>query len=278
VDRGTLQHIWMPARLAERFDGARGDRDAIASLLRRAESERSAGHALFTVGHEERARDLFLRARETTLEAFALVDRDKLGPDGKAALTAAERALAADEDALDGAIIRAHHAIEGLGWSPREVRAVTRRRRFAVLATIATVLGVPWLAVRTMRAPKVTASAQYGQTFLPEMAIDGDVATDWLLPDGATGYLDVHVRPARYISQISIVNGRNRPHNDRGTKAFAVESFHANKAVANEAATFTKQGVNETQTVAIKAKVDRIRIHVRTFFGRGGGIAEVRLE
>lgn len=78
--------------------------------------------------------------------------------------------------------------------------AWTRASRlgFTAFFVVAAVFGVYWL-LKPATGVVATASAQYNNDFPPAKAVDGDVATEWLLPDRQPGQLDLRITPPQHI-------------------------------------------------------------------------------
>lgn len=281
---GTLDAAFHPRRLAERFDGIPADRQkVIGELVERSRASVQAADSLQALGHEPASQALLTEARTALREALSSVPADALKERGKAALDDAADALAApvaegDVGALRSSMIHACRTLDGIGWSASDVRRATWQRRLTIIGSILLVVVTALLARKVMRAPKAIASAYFGATYLPDMAIDGDVETDWLLPDHSVGFLELHLRPARPVKRIWLVNGRNAPFNDRGTEKFTVELYREDERVFVQEGTFSQLGANELREVSIQQTGDRLRITVNSFLGAGGGLAEVKLE
>ena len=91
-----------------------------------------------------------------------------------------------------GDVIEVERALSYVAMSPREL-GWTRAARI----TTASVLGIVvlaglWLVLRTPSAVTADASATFGNspTFGAPNAIDGDPGTEWLLPDGVSGWVE----------------------------------------------------------------------------------------
>jgi hypothetical protein len=161
--------------------------------------------------------------------------------------------------------------------SPAQRRA--RVRRFALLGAVTAVAALV-VAIWIGRRPLLTASAVYSQEFPAAAAGDGLVATEWLLPGGQTGWLDVGFRRGRQVRLVRVTNGHNRHYRDRATRRFRVTAFAGERPVATAEAEF--DGITSKtpeRVVRIEARsVTRVRVEVLSHFGTGAGLAEVRIE
>ncbi|MGF1466292.1 MAG: discoidin domain-containing protein [Sandaracinaceae bacterium] len=180
-------------------------------------------------------------------------------------------------------LLTAHKHVEGaIGPVARSRRQLmlTRAARLAYLAVAAAVaLGAVWyFVVRVPRSAEAVASAVYGSAaeFRPDNAIDGDEGTEWLLPNGTAGHLDVRLSPARRITAIRLINAHNRHYNDRATREYRVE-------IVSGAGTETIEGVfprldPTPEEVVHEVMVDgvtQIRFVVVSWHNLGGGLAEL---
>src|SRR5204863_7138273 len=94
-----------------------------------------------------------------------------------------------------------------------------RRRSVVALAVGSTLVSASLFAWFSHEGRlKVHSSADYSVEFSAHNAIDGLVATEWLLPGGSTGYLDVLLPRRRAVHDVVIVNSHNRRYTDRATK------------------------------------------------------------
>jgi hypothetical protein len=110
-------------------------------------------------------------------------------------------------------------------------------------------------------------------------AVDGKAGTEWLLPDGQTGWIEIRMRP-RAVARVLLLNAHNPGYNDRATKDFALELYGDGALLATVDARFGSfDPVPGWLAVPVDAgSVDRVRLEVRSFHGVGGGIAEIDLE
>jgi len=154
-----------------------------------------------------------------------------------------------------------------------------RARRIAVTAAVVlcAIIGLPV----ALRRPPATASAVFpGESFEAVLAVDGDVATEWLLPDNSPGWLDVRVSPARAISSVRLTNGHNRTFNDRAVHAFRIEAYSGERLVASANSAFPAllPAPQPVEVPLVAAKVDRVRVVVTSWFGLGAALAEVKID
>jgi hypothetical protein len=206
------------------------------------------------------------------------------------AVTSAEALPARNRDFREGHVGRYEGAARAalnlerrlgqLCASPREL-ALMRTGRIAVAAlavvTLATVL---YFGLRVDPTIHVTASSSFEDAkFQPTSAIDGNPATEWLLPTRAQGFLELRFA-ARKVKRVTVRNAHNFPFEDRATRDFTVETSLGGKVVHSSRhsfATFESKPMPMTLPVS-GAAVDAVKIVVESFHKSGGGLAEVTLD
>jgi hypothetical protein len=134
--------------------------------------------------------------------------------------------------------------------------------------------------VRQSRIVKLTprASAFYGAQYEPKYAVDGYLASNWLLPDATQGWLEVTF-DRRTLSMIELVNVQNLTH--YGTHDATIELYAGSRMVRSIDVSMrsTVGTANATRvSIGVRDKLDRIRIHVKSWHSFGGGLAEVRVQ
>lgn len=123
----------------------------------------------------------------------------------------------------------------------------------------------------------VTATMSYDLSeHAPAMAVDRNLATEWLLPNRTLGTLEIRLAP-RPLRLVRLRNARNGVYNDRGTQDFHVECYSAGKQVCRLAGSFplfeTTPGWNRLPLDV--GRVDTLKIVVDSYHKSGGGLAEV---
>jgi hypothetical protein len=161
--------------------------------------------------------------------------------------------------------------------SPAQRRARSRR---LVLVTAGAGAAAVLLAVWIWRRPLVSASAVYSAEFPASQATDGLVATEWLLPGGQTGWLELSFRSGRHVRSVHLHNARNRWYQDRATRRFRITAFAGERPLASGEGEFDAiDSKNPQREVRLEARaVTRVRVEVLSHFGSGGGLAEVRID
>jgi hypothetical protein len=162
-----------------------------------------------------------------------------------------------------------------------QVRAKRRNRIALALLTVAAAVAGAYFALRRPTGTFAEASAYFGNNaqFAPENAIDGDPATEWLLPDRTSGWLDVSIGPPRRIAALSIVNASNQPHEDRATREYTLEVWaHGELARSVQGTLPFSTARNAVRHEIDVEDVERVRVVVRSWHQLGAGIAEVRFE
>ena len=208
-----------------------------------------------------------------------------------ARLTAAYRAIVNEAPAV------AHSAAalseRDLDWIGREVARLNRfslhrfapvetRRRFrnrlalVLVPSVLIAVMVFWLRAR----PKVVASASFADIYPPRQAVDRLEATEWLLPDGTNGWIDLVFKAPRRVRSVTLVNCHNGVYGDRGSGKVRVTAFENDKVVATAEGAFPNIS---TERSALDLPLDgknvtRVRAEVLSVLGLGGGFAEVELD
>ena len=108
------------------------------------------------------------------------------------------------------------------------------------------------------------------------MAIDGSVETDWLLPDGQLGWIELRFQRTRHVRNVRILNARNRHFLDRGAHKISVSVFSNSKPTTREVELAPPSMNPQWKELRFDAPhVTRIRIDVLSVHGLGGGLAEI---
>ncbi|MBX7196131.1 MAG: discoidin domain-containing protein [Sandaracinaceae bacterium] len=165
--------------------------------------------------------------------------------------------------------------------TPAQVSAKRRNRlALAAFVVIGVVAGL-YFALRRPSGTYVEASAYFGNNdqFAPANAIDGNVDTEWVLPDRSSGWLDIHVGTPRRIEAVSIVNGSNPPHLDRAMREYTIEVWaHGELARSVEGTVPFSPARNPVRHEIGVDDVERVRVVVRSWHNLGGSLAEVSFE
>ncbi|MFK7987751.1 MAG: discoidin domain-containing protein [Sandaracinaceae bacterium] len=144
----------------------------------------------------------------------------------------------------------------------------------AALITGATV------ALWPTRGEFTQASGRYSTEFTAANVIDGDTSTEWLLPDGANGWVEVEMLPPRSIHQVRLRNAHNRHYNNRGTREYRIQFYGDGvlaETVEGEWPTLEPDPEWTEHEVELEG-IDRIRVQVVSHHELGGGLAELSWE
>lgn len=157
----------------------------------------------------------------------------------------------------------------------------TRISRGILSALAASGLAVgAYFLMRTPNGTFATASDYFTQNpqYAPENVIDGTADTFWLLPDGATGWVEASISPPRHVSSVRVINTSNPPWGDRGTHDYRVEAYSRGAVVETAEGSFDAATSPPNDHVINADDVDRVRIVVLSHHGHGGGIAELEIR
>lgn len=159
-------------------------------------------------------------------------------------------------------------------------RARKRRRILRIALAAGAVLLALFVAARLWGRPRVRASGIHSEPYAAANVNDGLEATEWLLPDGVAGSVDVLFPRARTVQRVHLLNAHNTFHADRAARAVRVTAFSKQGPVASKEGAFEAFSEARSELVLpLEARgVTRIRVEVLTYFKSGGGLAEVEVE
>ncbi len=215
------------------------------------------------------------QATAATIDKLDGVKVPELNRDARGPETDTFRALAEAAAVVDA-------ALEARVLTRRDVTVRRLSRGAWVLVALAG-LGVgAWFALRGGSDVLATATGVYGNDpmFGPERAVDGDNATEWLLPDNAEGVLELRLAHPRRVDRVRLVNGHNREFNDRATAAYELEVYAGARLLKKVSGRFATL-VPTPQPVTVPIGVDgadRVRFLVKGHHRSGGALAEISVE
>ncbi len=159
--------------------------------------------------------------------------------------------------------------------------AWTRASRigFAAFFAAVAIFGI-YLLLKPAVGVEATASAHFNNDFVAAKAIDGDAATEWLLPNGEAGWLDVRITPPQRIDTVRLKNSHNRHYNDRATREYTIDLMSGDRVVRSIPGEFPTLSPRPewVEHAAGVDDVDHIRINVRSWHRVGGGLADVEWD
>ena len=156
-----------------------------------------------------------------------------------------------------------------------------RRRLYGGAAAAALVILAVILTVNLLGAPSVTASGSYPlEAHPPSYALDGMAASEWLLPDGTPGWLEIAFRSPRRVHGVRLLNSHNRYFMDRASERVRVIAFSNQWPVATAEGRFDRINIERSALdLPLDAeKVTRLRVEILSYFRTGGGLAEIEVH
>ncbi len=273
---------------------------ALARATKEARRALDCGRALFREDLLPECHAYFTKALEVLLAAWvpergadALAD-DESGDQDAGAFTALERAgyprverLRAVLAARPGAPVAAEATwgeIERLYrftvWHLDPPFARPRVRLLAAVAAGAALVSMAVVMWCLWGRPFATASAVYSSKHAAANAIDGSEATEWLLPDGTPGWLEVHFPSPRTVRHVRLLNAHNVYYQDRGCERVRVTLYCQYQAAASAEGRFAGIVAGRSPLdFDLRADcVTHLRIEVLSYFKTGGGLAEVEAD
>jgi len=182
---------------------------------------------------------------------------------------------------LRGCVATIEELAAPYGADEAEVRRQRRLRWIrTAIVSLACLVGLGLFIAAQFRT-RVTASANFSTNHEAPNVLDGNSYSEWLLPNGSVGWLDVQLSPSRTVRRVRLINAHNVPHHDRATKEFRIEVYSGNELVKSVDASFPSFEADPKWTTfefGETSKVTRVRLVVKSFFLAGGGFAEVRVD
>lgn len=240
------------------------------SPLRLVGQKRAAAETLFRNGH---------RAEGWRL-ARAASDVAGLTIAPEVPLVALDEAIKAEHEQAFEAVLRGLRT-----WEKAQAPGRWRPTRSSMLA-FGAVIGVAagfgaWFALRTPQpVVEARASASWSGSYKPFLVLDGFPRTEWLLPDGQKGWLELHFPAPRAVARLRLLNSRNLPHLDRATSSFRVSAFRGDEAVWTDSRRFPPlTGIKHYEILKVEQEgITRLRVEVLGHYRKGAGLAELVVE
>jgi hypothetical protein len=261
------------------------ERSKLAKAVQLSAQKRMAAQALFELGHRAEALAL-AREAYAQLQAYASLATQKV--EGEELLAREAPPL---EDGITDAHVELYQSLVG-AQIPLQIelgaisldsheRAARRLSRRTLAGAVAFVLmtGVIWSFRHTVLTAQ--ASAQSGDRWGPANAVDGIESTHWVLPDKVLGHLDVTIHPAQKLLTVTVMNGWDPP--GYAVRDYRLEAYSGTTLLKSQDGTLAAQpagGAKPNWTTipfAVDAKVDRLRIVVKSHFDHAGALAEVKI-
>lgn len=162
----------------------------------------------------------------------------------------------------------------------RSAESRTKRRRRAIAAAAAFAALALGAYMMFRNAPTATVSSSYGSDFPASHLVDGLKTTEWLLPHQQTGWVELTFARPRDVKAVRLQNSVNGHYRDRASKAVKLEAYARTQVVATAKAEFppieATKGPIKVDLVA--RGVTHVRIEIESYYGGGGGLAEVDIE
>lgn len=272
---------WLTLRHALRqASGASADeRGEFARRFQLARQRGKAADVLWFQGHRSEALRMAADAFEIAHRA-----RGAQRPEASPQVVAAQRALAGrtdfvgacpqEEDRLFEVLVAGRRELiasaGGLLMSPSALRRLRALRLGMVGLVAVVVLGMSgtWL-FGSSRRQVAAASDYFGRNwqYQPAYAFDGDPRTEWWLPNGRKGWIEVRVDPPIEVRSVRVMGGAERTFGDH-----RVELWRGTDKRAES------RGSEPRMHRISAAGVDRIRLVIDSWPGPGAAVAEINWD
>jgi len=127
---------------------------------------------------------------------------------------------------------------------------------------------------------EVFASNFYSDDHAARFATDKYPATEWLLPDGTLGYIELTFGSKRRIHGVTVTNGHNLNYKDRALKKARIVVFNGDDVV--ETHDLELPGVEAEYTprrIELGGhRASRVRLEVIEYDGVGAALAEIAVD
>lgn len=126
----------------------------------------------------------------------------------------------------------------------------------------------------------VFASDDYSDDHAARFATDGIPATEWLLPDGALGYIELSFGSKRTVHGVTVTNGHNLNFMDRAIKKARISVFDGDEVIEKHDVELPGiEPEHKQRRIELKGhRASRVRLEVLEFDGTGAALAELALD
>ncbi len=156
-----------------------------------------------------------------------------------------------------------------------------RRRRIVIAGSLAAALlaALASFALYDARV-RVSSSARFDDGHPARHVVDLSDVTEWLLPDGKNGWVELSFKRRRHLTELSITNAHNQDYLDRAARRIKVICFDGDRIVYESELEFEKiEEKPSPKRIALGGlKVSKVRVEVLSFWKTGGGLAEIRFR
>jgi hypothetical protein len=127
---------------------------------------------------------------------------------------------------------------------------------------------------------EVFATNFYSDDHAGRFATDGIPATEWLLPDGALGYIELTFGNKRTVNGVTVTNGHNLNYMDRALKKARITVFDGDKVVDKHDIELPGiEAEHKPRRIQLKGhRASRVRLEVLEFDGTGAALAEIVVD
>jgi hypothetical protein len=172
-------------------------------------------------------------------------------------------------------------ALDGRARSPARARMDHLLRLLTILVLCAVVAG-PALRHLDRARTQVTASASWSQKFGPRNTLDGNPASEWLLPEATQGWIEWSFHRPRAMHRIRLLNGANRPGPDRAIRRYRVDVYQNDRQIKRVDGMLGPFSPNprwvDVELGLNDVTVSRVRLEVMGWEGNGAALAEVDFQ
>lgn len=279
----AAEALWSTGNYAEAIRLSREALDATVGAMVRSSADLGGPREASSLGAAEIEQRLVATGTPPSRAAFV---RRVLGTAREAALPVLDADVSPAHDDLQRDFLAARLVVDGVvrvvTLRPRDVLLQRVKRVVLVLIALAVVTAGTVIALRPPPSLTVTCSAHWNNVSDSDApnVIDQDPDTEWSLPDRTQGWLELRLNPPHQVDKLRILNGRNRPWDDRGANAYRVEIMATGRPPKRMNGAFAQWKPEPTwqELQVATPNVERIRIYVDTWHRAGGSLAEVEVR
>jgi hypothetical protein len=158
------------------------------------------------------------------------------------------------------------------------VRWTARAARWSLLALALAFVGRSVIARFHKPAMSASASASWGEIAAFGHVADGDIETNWVLPDHTPGWARVAFA-SRRVRQVRLFSVRRLP--SYGAQQCTIEVERGGQIVHSarvDLLSIVGKRAPFVYRLPSATEADAVRVHVHTWHGLGGGLSEIEID